>query len=69
MRSLEDFLDYDLEEDVIDVIVYLLDGSLLKSPDYSDYNVIEVNYEQKDDGKYCTIIVDFNHFKPSKLIN
>lgn len=69
MRNLEDFLDYDLEEDVMDVIIYLPDGSLLESPDYSDYIVLEVIYEQKDDGKYCTIIVDFNHSKSNKLVN
>lgn len=69
MKDLEYFLDYELEDDVMDVIIYLPDGRLLDSPDYSDYIVLEARYEQRDDGKYCLIIVEFNHLETNKLIN
>lgn len=47
MVSLEYFLDNKLE-----------DGSLLTDPNYEDYKVRSVKHEEREDGKYCIIIVE-----------
>lgn len=59
MENLEYFLDNKLEKDVVDIIIYAEDGQLLKDPNYSDYKVCSVKYEEKEDGKYCIINAKF----------
>lgn len=59
MKNLETFLDNKLEENVMDVIVYAEDGSLLKDPNYSNLDVVSYKYEEKEDGKYCIINVKY----------
>ncbi|HHV33150.1 MAG TPA: hypothetical protein GXX71_00420 [Acholeplasma sp.] len=58
MVSLEYFLDNKLEDGVMDIIIYLEDGSLLTDPNYEDYKVRSVKHEEREDGKYCIIIVE-----------
>lgn len=59
MKNLEHFINNNLKQEVIDILIYLPDGSLLKDPNYEDYEVVDVNYEKKDDGIYCIINVKF----------
>lgn len=59
MINLEEFLNNNLESDVMDVFIYLLDGTTLTDAKYQDYVVVNVRYEQKQDGKYCFIDVDY----------
>ena len=42
----------------MDIIIYLEDGSLLTDPNYEDYKVRSVKHEEREDGKYCIIIVE-----------
>lgn len=69
MKDLEYFLEYELKEDVMDVIIYLPDGRLLDSPEYSNYIVLDVRYEEREDGKYCLIKVELNLLEENKYIN
>lgn len=57
MTNLEYFINNELEDEVMDIIIYNEDGSELKDPKYKDYYVTAVKYEEKEDGKYCTINV------------
>lgn len=57
MIDLETYLDEKLDSDVMDVIITKIDGSPLREPNYSDYLVVDVKYEEEDGFKNAYITV------------
>ncbi|NLN51172.1 MAG: hypothetical protein GX149_06095 [Acholeplasmataceae bacterium] len=55
--NLTKFLDNELEDDVMDVIIKKTDGSFLLEPNYEDYLVKEVKYVKNTHKKAHIIVV------------